>query len=85
MTPKQRAKIYRKAGILLEKRDMKGVSDLFHDCQDTEVLIETKLFYQDHKKWANSKRRTEEHEKENDSVRLFIFFLCEQIALNPCY
>lgn len=83
LTAKQRAKIYREAAMLLERKDLIGFTNLFRGRDDENLFTETLLFFEEHRKWANKHRWKDWFDKENDSLRSLIFYLCEQIALNP--
>jgi len=82
-TPKQRARIYREAGMLLENKDLAGITKLFMHRADKTVFPETMLFFDHHLQWCNKNSHKKNFDEENNQVRSLIFYLLEHITLNP--
>jgi len=80
LTAKQRAKIYRQAGNLIECNDIKGVHVLRNNTRNIE-FPELNFFSHEFHVEVNGKNKLSVKEKR--LLRVMCFYLAEQIALRP--
>ena len=80
MTRRQRAKIYRQAGNLIECNDIKGVYVLRDNTRNIE-FPELNFFSHEFYVYVTGKNKLSVREKR--LLRVMCFYLAEQIALRP--